>query len=411
MRLRDLLPLSFNALLLNKGRTTLTMLGIVIGIASVILMVSVGQAAQSYLLSQVANFGSDFVAVAPGKGDDTRGGPPNITTKQTLTLQDYKRLKALDWPKAVSADVIAQDLVTYGGANTLTQITGSTPDDPIIFNETMAKGNYFVDDDVNSHARVVVLGSKVANQLFGEENAIGKTVKISKQPFHVVGIMAPAGTRFFSDADNGVYIPVTAALDLYNKTRINYFGVKAGDVPLSRAVDLVRVALRASHNIDNPNGDLSKDDFKVTTQEDAVKSVAIIGTILQILLASIASISLLVAGVGIMNIMYVTVTERTREVGLRKAIGAKAGDVLGQFLWEAIILTAVAGAIGVALGISAAWLAIHIISTFQTGWLFMIPWNGAAIGFGVSAAIGIIFGYFPARRAAKLNPIEALRYE
>jgi putative ABC transport system permease protein len=388
------------------------MLGIIIGIASVILMVSVGEAAQSYLLSQVASFGSDFVAVAPGKGDDTRNsGPPNITTKQTLTLDDYKHLKALTWPKAVSADLIAQDLVTYGSENDLVQISGATPGDPIIFNETMAKGNYFTDDDVNSHSRVVVLGSKVADKLFGEENAVGKTVKISKQPFHVIGVMAPAGTRFFSDADSGVYVPVTAALDLYNKTKVNFIGVKAGDVPLQQAVELVRVELRASHNIDNPNDDLSKDDFQVTTQEDAVKSVAVIGTILQTLLGSIASISLIVAGVGIMNIMYVTVTERTREVGLRKAIGAHAHDILGQFLWEAIMLTAIAGAIGVILGISAAWLAIQAISTFQTGWTFVIPWSGAAIGFGVSAAIGIVFGYFPARRAAKLNPIEALRYE
>lgn len=411
MRLRDVVPLSVKALLINKGRTILTMLGIVIGIASVILMVSVGQAAQQYLLSQVANFGSDFVAVANGKGDETRGGPPNPTIKQTLTLNDYKNLKELPWPVAISADVVAQDLISYGSANTLSQVEGSTPGNPVIFNESMSVGSYFTDEDVNSHARVVVLGSKVADRLFGEENPLGKTIKVTKQPFRVLGVMAPAGTRFFSDADNSVYIPVTAAMDLYNRTKINYIGIKAGDMPLNRAVDLVRTEIRASHNIDNPTGDLSKDDFQVTTQQDAVKSVAMIGTILQILLGSIASISLLVAGIGIMNIMYVTVTERTREIGLRKAVGAKSGDILGQFLWESILLTAIAGSLGVISGIAVAWIAIQIISSFQAGWVFLIPWDGAALGFGVSAAIGIVFGYFPARRAAHLNPIEALRYE
>lgn len=413
MRLRDLIPLSYKALLVNKARTVLTMLGIIIGIASVILMVSVGQAAQGYLLSQVASFGSDFIAVSNGKGDETRGGgAPNPTVKQTLTLNDYRKLKNLTWPKGVSADLIARDLVSYGGVDTLTQVSGATPDDPIIYNETLKTGLYFSNEDVNSHTRVVVLGSKVADKLFGEEDSLGKTVKITKQPFRVIGVLAPAGTRFFSDADDQVYIPVTAAMDLYNKTKVNYIGIKAGtSIPLAQGKEIVRVTLRAAHNIDNPTEDLAKDDFRVTTQDDAVQSVGAIGAVLQILLGSIAGISLVVAGVGIMNIMYVTVTERTREIGLRKAIGAKSRDILGQFLAEAIMLTASAGALGIILGIAVSKLAIIIISQFQSGWTFAIPWNGAAIGFFVSAAIGIVFGYFPARKASKLNPIEALRYE
>jgi putative ABC transport system permease protein len=411
MRIRDLTRLSVRALVVNKRRTALTMLGIVIGITSVILMVGVGQAAQRYLLSQVASFGSDMVFVANGRGDETRGGPPSQLTKQTLTVRDYEKLKRLSWPKAVNANFITRDLVSFGGVDLITQVSGSAPDELAIFNEVIANGRYIVEEDLTSRARVVVLGSKAATNLFGQEDPISHVVKISKQPFRVIGVLAPAGSRFFSDADEQVYIPFTAALDLYNKDRLNFLALRTGAVRPSEAKELVRIALRETHNIDNPENDLSKDDFKVASQEDAIKNADTIGSILQVLLGSIASISLVVAGVGIMNIMYVTVTERTREIGLRKAIGARYSDVLGQFLAEAVVLTVMAGVIGIVLGISFTWLAIRIILYFQGGWTFSIPWNGAAIGFLVSFAIGVIFGFFPARRAAKLNPIEALRYE
>jgi putative ABC transport system permease protein len=411
MRWRDVLPLSFAALLINKSRTVLTMLGIIIGIASVILMIGVGQAAQSYLLSRVASFGSDLVFLQPGKGDETRGGPPSTTIKQSLKMEDVDALKKLDWTKAVDANVISSDLVSYGGTDKIASISGVTPDEQIVFSVPMEKGTYITEDAMSSRARVAVLGNTLAKELFGEEDPIGKTIKISKQPFRVIGVMAPIGTRFFFDVDKEIDIPVTTALTLYNRTTLNFISVKTGDVPITEAKNRVRVTIREKHNINNPNNDLSKDDFKVTSQEDAAKNIAVIGTVLQILLASIASISLVVAGVGIMNIMYVTVTERTREIGLRKAVGAKRRDVLTQFLFEAIMLTVVAGSLGIAFGIAVNWVAIQIISQFQAGWTFSIPWNGAFIGFGVSSAIGVIFGYFPARSAASLSPIESLRYE
>lgn len=411
MRIRDLVPLSIAALVINKSRTVLTMLGIIIGIASVMLMIGVGQAAQRYLLSQVASFGSDLVFISNGKGDTTRGGPPSATQKQTLTLEDLNKLKTATWPKAVTGIMATRDLVSYGGVDRVTQISGSTPDETIVFSEVVASGRYILQDDIQSHARVVVLGSKIAETLFGQEVPVGHMIKIAKQSFKVIGVIAPAGTRFFSDADQQVYIPVTAAFDVYNKDRLNFIGVKTGDTRPSAAKELIRTALRETHNIENPNGILSKDDFRVASQEDAMKNADVIGSILEILLGSIASISLVVAGVGIMNIMYVTVTERTREIGLRKSLGARRRDILGQFLAEAVMLTVIAGLIGVLLGFTLTWLGIYIISQFQAGWTFEIPWNGAAIGFGVSAAIGVIFGFFPARRAAQLRPIEALRYE
>ena len=411
MRIRDTLKLSFKALLLNKGRSVLTMLGIVIGISSVILMLSVGQAAQGYLLSQVSSFGSDLIYIANGPGDTSRGGPPSATVKQTLTVHDLERLKAQSWPKAIDATVEVNDLVTYNGQSRNALLDGVSPDDTVVFNSSVSKGRFISDDDVSAHSSVVVIGTNVAQQLFGEDDPINKSIKIGARDYHVIGVLAPAGTRFFSNVDDQVFAPYTTVMDAYNKRYLNFIAVKAGAVSPTQAQELIRVLLRDTHNINNPTEDLSKDDFKVATQADAAKNIATIGTILSILLGSIAGISLFVAGIGIMNIMYVTVTERTREIGLRKAIGATRGNILGQFLAEAVTLTVVAGAIGVMFGIAISWLVIQLLSHLQSGWSFVIPWGGIELSFGVSASIGIIFGYFPARKAAALSPIEALRYE
>lgn len=411
MKTADLARLSYRALLINKTRSALTMLGIVIGILSVILMISVGQAAQQYLLSQIASFGSDLVFVGSGRGDTKRGGPPSGEIKQSLTFHDYEKLRDLSWVKSANGSVQMQDLVSFGGVDRYAMVDGTTPEEARIFNLTVAQGRFIETTDMDSRARVIVLGKDVATQMFGEEDPLGKSVRISKRSYRVVGVLGPAGTRFFSNVDAQVYIPVTTALDAYNKTHLNFLSIKAGDVRPAEAKERIRVLLRETHNIDNPGNDLAKDDFIVSSQEDTMKSADTIGTILQTLLGSIASISLVVAGVGIMNIMYVTVTERTREIGLRKAIGARRRDIMGQFLAEAILLTVTGGLIGVACGVAAAWGAIKLISSFQSGWAFVMPWTGMAIGFGVSTLIGMIFGYFPARAAAKMSPIEALRHE
>lgn len=411
MRIKDILHLSFSALRINKSRSILTMLGIIIGIASVILMLSVGRSAQGYLLSQVSSFGSDLVFVSNGRGDEVRGGPPSAAVKQTLTEKDVKKIKNLSWPVAVDGSVNVNDLIAYGGQNRNGLIAGVSADDIIVFNMRIAKGRFISDDDVASRSDVAVLGANIANQFFGEDEPIGKNIKLGSHSYRVIGVLGVAGTRFFNNVDDQVFVPYTAVLDGYNKNKINFIALKTGDVRPSEAKELVRIALRESHNLDNPRGDLAKDDFRVATQEDAVKNVDTIGTVLQILLGSIASISLFVAGIGIMNIMYVTVTERTREIGLRKAIGATRMDILRQFLSEAIMLTAVAGIIGILSGLFFSWLAIQIILQFQSGWQFSIPWSGVGLSFGVSAAIGMIFGFFPARKAAGLHPIEALRYE
>lgn len=411
MRVRDLLPISFRAILMNRGRSLLTMLGIIIGIASVILMVATGEAAQRYLLSQLASFGSDLVFIANGRGDETRGGPPDAAVKQTLTEHDYKKLKEQSWLSVVSGVVSVSDTISANGDEKRAMVSGTTPDELVVYSLSVSEGRFLLQDDVDSDRRVVVLGQDVAKKLFGQESPVSKMVKIGRNSFRVIGVMAPAGTRFFTNMDNQVYIPYTTAFALYNKDHLNFLEAKSGNTPPREAKDRIRTLLRETHSLDNPNGILSKDDFRVASQEDVAKNADTIGSVLTILLGSIASISLAVAGIGIMNIMYVTVTERTREIGLRKAIGARKRDILGQFLSEAIMLTVIAGLIGASFGTALSWLAIFVINQFQSGWSFAVPWNGIGLSFGVSVAIGVIFGFFPARKAAQMSPIEALRHE
>lgn len=410
MKLRDLVSISLSSLVRNKARSILTMLGIVIGIASVILMLSVGKAAESFLLSQVASFGSDVIMIASGSGE-VKSGAPNPMGKQTLTLKDYQELKRQSWVQAANANIISVGVVSYGAENMNANVYGSTQGEIEVYPSNVREGRFLLGDDVDSRARVAVLGDKIARQLFGDASPVGKQIKIKRQSFRVIGVMEKGGTRFFTKLDEIVYIPITAAMDLYNRDRFNFLAVTPRDMSTTQAKEEVRYLLRDLHKLDNPNGDLSKDDFRVLTQDDAQQNAGTIGQVLSILLGSIAAISLVVGGIGIMNIMYVTVTERTSEIGLRKALGAKQGDVLGQFLAEAIAVTSVGGIVGIVFGIVLSWLTIQILNSFQPGWTFMLSVDSIILAFSVSAAIGIIFGYHPALRASKLSPIEALRYE
>jgi ABC-type antimicrobial peptide transport system permease subunit len=255
-----------------------------------------------------------------------------------------------------------------------------------------------------------VLGSEIADKAFGAEDPIGKTVRMSGQGFRVIGVMTPGGTKGFQNVDIAVYIPVTAAMDLYNKQYLSLITLRS-NLTVNETKDRLIAALRDRHGIDNSANDPAKDDFHVMTQEDLARTAGTVTQILQILLISIAAISLIVGGIGIMNIMYVSVTERTKEIGLRKSIGAFQRDILRQFIFEAVTQTILGGAIGTTLGIFLSWLAVFVINVFSPGWTFVLSVNGIVLGLTVSAAIGMVFGYFPARRAAKLNPIDALRIE
>lgn len=411
MRIIDLFSLSYKSIVRTRGRAVLTMLGIVIGIGSVILMLSIGQAAEGYLLSQVASFGSDLIFVSNGKGDVEENGPPSRNVKQTLTIQDAKALEREPWVRVVNATFINRDLLSSGSVNAYAQVQGTGPGELIIFNTRAETGRFISKEDQDSRAKVVVLGAGIATRLYNGNDPIGQLLKINKQNFRVIGVMERGGTRFFNKVDDQVYVPVTTLLTLYNKDRVNFISVKPNNLTVAETKERVRLVLRDTHRLDNPEGKLSKDDFQVSSQEDAVRSASVIGDILQILLASVAAISLIVGGIGIMNIMLVTVTERTQEIGLRKSIGATRRDILGQFLIEAVCLTLFGGIVGVIGGLSVSYLAIKIISSFQEGWQFVFPLSGVILATVVSTLIGIVFGIYPARKAARLSPIDALRYE
>jgi putative ABC transport system permease protein len=335
---------------------------------------------------------------------------PSLFNKESLTMRDVKKLEAYGWITAIVGKVQLSDLVSAYGFDTNATVVGTMPDELRLNDIKVRQGSFVTTASVDSHAREVVLGYDIADTAFGAENPIGKTVKIGGQGFRVIGVMEKAGSKGFTNVDKQVYIPVTSALDLYNKKFLSQISVKSS-LALPDAKDRIRIALRERHNIDNPEDDRTKDDFHTQTQEDLIKSSSQITDILQILLTSIAAISLLVGGIGIMNIMYVAVTERTREIGLRKSIGARRADILNQFLVESIFLTVLGGIIGTVLGITLSWIGIAIINSFQDGWTFAVSLRGVVLGIVVSAGIGVIFGYFPARRASSLSPIEALRFE
>jgi putative ABC transport system permease protein len=408
MTTHDLVGSAVASLLRTRGRSFLTMLGIVIGIMSVILMLSVGEAAQRYILAQVDSFGSDILFIQNGAAIEE--GQPSLFIKESLTMKDLKKFQTESWVSIAVGKFMQSDELTANGLDTHVEVLGTTPDELRLGSLKTEIGTFFTQASVDSRAREAVLGHDIAEKAFGMEDPIGKIVKLSGQGFRVVGVMQKAGTQGFTNVDKQVYIPVTSALDLYNRRYLTYMTLKS-TLPIQDAKRRVEAVLRDRHNIENPTDDPSKDDFHVQTQEDLIKSAEQVTGILQILLISIAAISLIVGGIGIMNIMYVTVTERTREIGLRKAIGAREGDVLRQFLVEAVTMTSLGGIFGVAFGVGFSWIGIQIISQFQDGWSFGFSTNGVILGLVVSSAIGLAFGYFPARRAARLNPIDAMRFE
>lgn len=406
MRVSDLFVSAAQSLRRTRSRTALTMLGIVIGVMSVILVLSIGEAAQRYILGQVSSFGSDILTVQNGADRAETQDIPTAFIKEVLTFNDYRALRLQSWVKQITAAVTQSDTLVANGQDNQVQVFGTTEAEAVLYDRQVAEGFFFTREDVDARARVAVLGADIVKKSFGQESALGRQVKIGSQSFRVVGVMARAGTQSFQNLDQQVYIPVTAAMDLYHKKYLSSLSVRSS-LSLTQAKRMIQQVLRDQHRIDKEEDD----DFRVTTQEDAARSASEITNILQILLTSIAAISLVVGGIGIMNIMYVAVTERTREIGLRKAIGARRADVLTQFLAEAVFLTTLGGVIGVLLGIFLTWLGISIINSFQPGWTFQVSLRGVGLGVIVSSVIGLVFGYAPARRAASLRPIEALRKE
>lgn len=410
MRLPDLIMTSTESLRRNTSRSLLTMLSIVIGIGAVILMLSIGQGAQGYILNQVADLGGDQLFVEPGNGA-SEGGPPSPFIEQTLTLKDVDALRARGNFAFVSSTLISSMVVSGGEESTFGDIAGIDEYEFDIFPADVASGRSIDGTDVEGGARVALLGSQIAEDLFGASDPLGERVTLNNVSFRVVGVMTPQGSRFFSNLDNRVYIPVTTMQkDVLGATYVNYITVRA-DGDAENIKDDIRFILRDTHDIDNPENDLGKDDFLVSSQEDAVQAIGVVGFALTMLLAAIASISLVVGGIGIMNIMLVSVTERTREIGLRKAIGATEHEILMQFLLEAVLLTVSGALIGIVFGVGGSLLVGLVATQVIDGWAIIIPPAAIVVSVLVSSVVGIAFGYYPARRAARLDAINALRYE
>jgi len=406
MKITDIFQETYSALISNKVRSGLTILGIVIGIGSVIAMISIGQGAQNSIESNIQALGSNLIIVTPGA---QKGVGVQISSGRgsavTLTNEDASVIEAqVSGIRAVAPDLSSRYQVTAKGTNTNTSVVGTTPSYIDVRNVQVDTGVFISEYNVKSMSKVAVLGPSVRDDLFGVDvDAIGQTIKINKITFTIIGITKAKGGGGQSQ-DDMIFVPlITAQKFLAGSERLSTISIQAIDQDSMADVQAqITALLLASHNITDP----TKADFSILNQADIAASASSITDTLKILLGSIAGISLLVGGIGIMNMMLTTVTERTREIGLRKAIGAKNKDISTQFLTEAIVLTFVGGVFGVLFGWGAS-LLITKFSTITT----QVSLSSVLLAFGVSALIGIVFGYYPARRAAGLNPIEALRYE
>jgi putative ABC transport system permease protein len=404
------MKIAFRALRVNKLRSILTMLGIIIGVGAVIAMVAVGSGATARIQDQIASIGSNVIIVQGGS-QNIGGVRQGWGYNQSLTEDDARAVKDECRSCAAAAPMVQnQAQIIYGNNNWFTRIMGTTPDMLIIRDIAVQSGQPFTQADVDSSAKVCLLGKTVADNLFQGSDPVGQIIRIKKVPFTVVGVLAPKGqSPTGQDQDDTILAPLSTVKkkvqgnDKRNNAQgVNQIMVQGREGQTKQAVDELKGLLRQRHRL-QPTQD---DDFDVRNMEEVFAAQETSAEVMSILLASIASVSLIVGGIGIMNIMLVSVTERTKEIGLRQAVGAKTGDILSQFLVEAVTLSVAGGTIGIILGISASLL----ISYFAE-WTTLVSPGSVLLAFLFSGLVGVFFGYYPARKAAFLDPIEALRYE
>jgi putative ABC transport system permease protein len=407
MKLLNLIRIAFKALQRNKLRAFLTMLGIIIGVAAVIAMVAIGQGSKQSIQDQLSSMGSNMITIRPNSNQTVGGGARlDASGLQSLTLDDIKAIqKQATYITSVSPAVQARGQVINGALNWPTTIQGVSPDYLSIRNWPLKDGITFTQEHVNSADKVCLIGQTVVENIFGSEDPVGKIVRFNKIPFKVIGVLAEKGENAFGqDQDDIIIAPYTTV-----QKRIlaipyiqNIYASAKDENSSALATAEITDILRASHKLKTG----AEDDFIVRTQAELINTFSSTSQLLTVLLTAIAGISLVIGGIGIMNIMYVSVTERTKEIGLRMSIGARGIDILFQFLIEAILISITGGIIGVVLGITASRLVTLFLS-----WPTLVSQSSIMLSFMVCAVTGVFFGYYPAQKASRLDPIEALRYE
>ena len=406
MNTTNLLKIALRALANNKLRGFLTMLGIIIGVASVITMLAIGQGSKRSIQAQISEMGSNMIMIQPGA--DMRGGVrQDSSAMETLKLQDYEDIvNETRYVSATSPSVNSSGQVIYGANNAPTTVYGISPDYMEIRRYEVEDGDMFSDQDVQTAAKVCVIGKTVVDNLFpGGENPVGKVIRFQKLPFRVVGVLKSKGYNSMGmDQDDLILAPYTTIqkkiLAITHLQGITCSALK--EEYTDQAIDEISEILRRNHRL----RETDDDDFTIRSMQELSTMLTSTTDIMTTLLAAVAGISLLVGGIGIMNIMYVSVTERTREIGLRKSIGAKGMDILAQFLIESILISVTGGLIGVLFGVGAA-LIVNVVAHFP---IYIQPWS-VLLSFVVCTVTGVFFGWYPAKKAAQLDPIEAIRYE
>ena len=397
--------MALSTLRANRLRSLLTMLGIVIGNASVITLVGVGRGAQNLAEGQLSNLGANVLFVVPGNNDTRRQG---IDFPKTLVLEDAKAIaEQVPSVSRVAPQITLSEVLQVGGLTTSASVLGVTPEFLPVRQFEMEQGRFFSASDLEGARSLVVIGPDLAAKMFPAQEALGRTLRIRNQAFEVIGVLAPKGAVFGQNQDENAYIPLSTMVNQLSGRdptygiSLNFISVEARDADSTNAAAFqITNLLRQRHRI------LRDDDFAVRSQKDALTIVSTITGGLTLMLAAIGGVSLLVGGIGIMNIMLVSVTERTREIGIRMAVGARPGHILAQFLVEAITLSLAGGLLGLALGLGVARTL-----EAQLGWPLVIRPDVSAIAIGFSAIVGVVFGLYPAQRAARLDVIEALRFE